>query len=79
MAEVPQVLILGVVGLLVDLQRNVVCFRILDLLFTAVQLPETPRSDNIHLRCKCVNSQLETNLIVALAGAAVADCVSAFL
>ena len=37
MAEVPQVLILGVVGLLVDLQRNVVCFRILNLLLTAVQ------------------------------------------
>ena len=79
MAEVPQILILGVVGLLVDLQRNVVRFRILDLLLTAVQLPETPRSNDVHLRCKCMNSQLETNLIVALAGAAVADCVSAFL
>ena len=55
------------------------CFRILDLLLTAVQLPETPRSDNVHLRCKCMNSQFETNLIVALAGAAVADRVSAFL
>ena len=79
MAEVPQVLVLGVVSLLVDLQRNVVCFRILDLLLTAVQFPETPRSDDVHLRCKCMNSQLETNLIVALAGAAVADRVSAFL
>ena len=79
MAQVPQVLILGVVGFLVDLQRDVVRLCVLDLLFTAVQLPETPRSDDVHLRCKCVDGQLETNLIVALAGAAVADSIRALL
>ena len=79
MAQMPQVLILGVVGLLVDLQRDVVRLSVRDLLFAAVQLPETPRSDNVHLRCECMDRQLETNLIVALAGAAVADRVCAFL
>ena len=78
-AQMPQVLILGVVSLLVDLQRDVVRLSVLDLLLTAVQLPETPRSDDVHLRCERMDRQLETNLVVALAGAAMADRICAFL
>jgi len=77
--QMPQVLVLGVVGLLVDLERDVVLFRVLDLLLTAVEFPESPRSDNVHVRSKCLDGQLETYLIVALTGAAMADSVCAFL
>ena len=41
------------------------------------EFPETPRSDNIHLRSKCLDSQFETNLIVSFTGTAVADSVCA--
>ena len=79
MGQMPNVLVLGVVGLAVNLQRNVVCFCVINFLVAAVQLPETPRSQNLHLRCESLDSQLETNLIVALAGAAMHDGVRAFL
>ena len=75
----PQVLILGVIGLAVDLQRDVVRLSVLDLLFTGLDIPLTPRGDDGHAGCEVLDRQLETNLIVALAGATVADGVGAFL
>ena len=78
MGQMPDVLILGVVGLTVDLQRNVMCFCVINFLVTAVQLPETPRSQYLHLRCKCLDCQLETYLVIALAGAAMYDGIAAF-
>ncbi len=74
----PQVLVLGVVGLTVDLQGDVVCLGVVDLLVTALDVPLTPRSDDGHVRSQCLYGQLETNLVVALAGAAVADGIGAF-
>ena len=79
MAQVPQVLILGIVGFLVDLERDVMRLRVGDLLLAAVQFPEAPRRDNVHLRGERVDRQLETHLVVALARAAVADRVRALL
>ena len=73
----PQVLILGVVGFTVDLQRNVVSLCIVDLFVTALDGPFSPRSDDCHIRSVCLDCQLETNLIVALAGCAVADGICA--
>ena len=52
---------------------------IVDLFVTALDVPDPPRSDDLHLGSECLDSKLETNLIVALARAAVADSVSAFL
>ena len=72
MAQVPQVLILGVVGLAVDLQRDVMCLGIVDLFVTALDVPLTPRSDDLQVRCKVHDGQFKAHLIVALAGAAVA-------
>ena len=77
MGQMPDVLILGVVCFTVDLQRNVVCFRILDFFFSRFDAPLSPRSDDGHFGSKRLNGQLETDLIVALAGAAVADGVCA--
>ena len=78
-AQVPQVLILGVVGLTVDLQGDVVCLGVVDLLVTALDVPLTPRSDDRHIGAEGLQGQLKTHLIVALAGAAVADGVCALL
>ena len=52
---------------------------ILDLFLTGLDVPDTPRSDDGHVGSEVLDRQLETNLIVALAGTAVADRVGAFL
>ena len=75
--QVPQVLILGVVGLPADLQRHVVGLGVGDLLFSALDVPLPPGGDDGHLRGKALDGQLEPHLVVALAGAAVADGVGA--
>ena len=79
MGEVPQVHILGVVGLTCDLDRNIVSLCVLDLLLTGLDVPDSPGSDDLHFRSKSLDRQLKTHLVVALTGAAVADSVSAFL
>ena len=75
MAQVPQVLVLGVVGLAADLQRDVVGLGVVDLLIAALDIPLAPRGDDLQVRGKVHDGQLETHLVVALAGAAVADGV----
>ena len=52
---------------------------VLDLLLTGLYIPFSPGSDDLHVGSESLDSQLKTNLIVALACAAVADSVSAFL
>ena len=79
MAQVPQVLILGVVGLTVDLQGDVMSLGVVDLLVTALDVPLTPGSNDSHIGAESLQRQLETYLVIALAGAAVADGVCAFL
>ena len=73
----PQVLVLGVVGLTVDLERNVMRFGVIDFFVTALDVPFTPRSDDLHIRCESLDGKFKPNLVVALAGAAVADGVRA--
>ena len=75
----PHVFVLGVVGFTVDLEGNIVRLGVVDLFLTGLDAPLTPRGDDGHIGGKVLNGQLETNLIVALAGAAVADSVGAFL
>ena len=48
-AQMPEVLILGVVGFAVDLQRNVVRFRVFDLFLTGFDIPFAPGSDDGHI------------------------------
>ena len=52
---------------------------IVDLLITAFDIPLPPRCDDLHLRCKPLDGQLEPDLVVALAGAAMADGVGPLL
>ena len=77
MGQMPEVLVLGVVGLTVDAERDVVGLGVVDFLVTGLEVPLTPRGDDGHVRSKCLDGQLETDLVVALAGAAVADGVCA--
>ena len=77
--KVPEVLILGIVGFSVYFKRYIVCFGVVDLFVTALDVPLTPGSDDGHIGSKVLNGKLETNLIVALAGASVTDSVGAFL
>ena len=79
MAQVPQVLILGIVRLTVDFQGNVMGLSVVDLLVTALDAPLTPRGDDGHIGGQGLEGQLKTNLVVALAGAAVADGVGVLL
>ena len=75
MAQVPQVLVLGVVGLTADLQGHVVGLGVVDLLVPALDVPLPPGGDDLHLGSKTLDGQLEPDLVIALAGTAVADGV----
>ena len=50
---------------------------IVDFFVTGLDGPLPPRGNNLHFRRKRLNGQLKAYLIVALAGAAVADGVRA--
>ena len=50
---------------------------IIDLLVTGLYVPNPPRSDNLHIRSKCLDTQFKPNLIVALTSAAMADSIGA--
>ena len=77
--KMPQVLVLAVIGLAVDLERDIVSFGVVDLLLTALDVPYTPGSDYLHLGRESLDRELETHLVVALTGATVANGVRAFL
>ena len=72
-------LVLGVGSFTGKLQGNVVSLGVVDLLVTGLDIPLTPGSDDLHIGSKALDGQLKTDLVIALAGAAVADRVSAFL
>ena len=76
-AQVPEVLILGVVGLPADLQRHLVGLGVVDLLLPGLDVPLPPGGDDLHLGGEALDGQLEADLVVALAGAAVGDGVGA--
>ena len=75
MTQMPQVLVLGVVRLAADLQRDVMSLGVVNLLIAALDVPLTPRGDDLQIGCKVHDGQLKAHLIVALAGAAMADGV----
>ena len=76
--EVPEVLVLGVIGLPGDLQGHVVGLGVVDLFVTALDVPLSPGGDDGHFGSEALDGQFETHLVVALAGAAVGDGVGTF-
>ena len=71
----PQVFVFGVVGLPGDFQGDVVGLGVVDFLVAALDVPLPPGGDDLHVRVKVHDGQLKPDLVVALAGAAVADRV----
>ena len=78
MRKVPQVFILGIVGLAVDLERDVVRFGVIYLFLAALDAPFAPGSDYLHAGGERLYGKLEPHLVVSLSGAAVADGVGFF-
>ena len=77
--KMPQVLVLAVIGLAVDLERDIVRLGVIDLLLAALDIPYTPGSDYFHSGSERLDRQLETHLVVPLSRAAMADRVRTFL
>ncbi len=78
-ADVPDILVSGVNFLYCLMNRNVMSLCILDQILSGLEVPASPRSDDLDSRVESLDCSLETNLVVALACAAVADDISAFL
>ena len=79
MGKVPEVLILGIVGFAVDFERNVMRLGIGDLILAGFELPFPPRGNDRKFRGKRLDCKLKAHLIVSLAGAAMANRISALL
>ena len=79
MGQVPEVLVLGVVGLAAYFQRNIVGLCVLYFLLPGLDVPYTPGGDDSHVRGIGLYCQFKAYLVVALAGAAMADSVRALL
>ena len=76
-AQVPEVLVLGVVRLAVYLQRHVVRLGVGYLLLAGLYVPLAPGGDDGQLGREVLERELKAHLVVALARAAVADGVRA--
>ena len=77
MRDVPQIPVAAIDLRLSLLQRNVVFLGVVDGVFTGHDVPFTPRGDDRQVRRERLVGQLKTNLVVALAGGAVAQRVTA--
>ena len=77
-AQMPQILVLGIVRFTANFQGYVVRFRVLDFLFARFDRPFSPRRDNGHIGRKRFDRKLETHLIVPLTRTAVANSVRTF-
>ena len=56
---------------------NLVLFGKINQLGTACQIPFAPGGDDFDVRVQCIGRQLESYLVIALAGRAVSDCICA--
>ena len=82
MADVPEVSVTAVALGVIERKVNAVGLAVFDFVFPRLKCPEvchTPGSDNFDIRSQSLDSKLKTDLIIALAGRAVADRDSTFL
>ena len=88
MGEMPHVPVHGVwiflcslffIGLLfiILVDRHAMGFCVSHFIFTGLHIPDTPWSDDLHVRSQRFDGEFETNLVIAFAGRAVADGISA--
>ena len=59
-----------------EIHRDIALFAVRHQLLAGVQIPLPPRSDHLNARGQGVGTQLETHLVVALAGGAVGNGIS---
>ena len=76
MADVPQVPVTAVAGIGREGKMDAVLLAVRDLILTGLHGPDighSPGSDDLQIRSQSLDTQLETNLVIALTGSAVAD------
>ena len=73
MGDVPDVAVHGVGTVLLDRHGDVARLGVLDLLFAGLDVPDTPGGDDLHVGVEGLDGQLEADLVIALAGAAMAN------
>ena len=78
MADVPDVAVHGVGAILLHGHRDAAGLGVFDLLLAGLDIPDTPGGDDLHVGVEGLDGQLEANLVIALAGAAVADSRAVF-
>ena len=78
-ADVPDVTVAAIAVALLHRALYAVSLTIGHLILTRLHIPDSPGSDDLKLGRQCLDRQLETHLVITLAGAAVADRISAFL
>ena len=82
MAYMPQVAVTAVALGMIERKVDAMGLAVFDFVFPRLKRPEvchTPGSDNFDIRSQSLDSQLKTDLIIALAGSTVADRDSALL
>ena len=79
MADVPQVTVTAVAAVCGEGKVNAVLLAVFNLILAGLHGPyigHTPGSDDFDIRGQGLDAQFKTNLVIALAGSAVADrCV----
>ena len=81
MADVPQVSVTAVAVAGVERKIDAVFVTVFNLIFPGLHGPyvgHSPRSDDLQIRSKGFDAKLETDLVIAFSGCAVADGGSAF-
>ena len=78
MGQMPNVSVHGI-GLVIRSNGDIMLLGIFDFGRTGIEVPFTPRSNQRDVRSQSLNGQLETNLVIALAGSAVSNSIRAFL
>jgi len=80
--DVPQVAVAAVAVGMVEGKIDALALAVFDFIFTGLELPDVghaPRSDDADVRSQGLDAELETDLVISLAGCAVADRGRVFL
>ena len=74
----PDIAVTAVAVIFLERKLDVVFCTVFQLIFPGFDIPDSPRSNDLHIRSEGFDTELETNLIVSFTGSTVADRNSAF-
>ena len=77
MGEMPEIAVAAIDLGFCGINRNVVRLGVVDGVLAGLDVPDSPRSDDLQMGCEGLVGQLEADLVVAFSGAAVAEGVTA--